>query len=89
MGMWAMSLDSWYCSEQLLCIDHFNPNYGIKDITFTDSRVITGQPNRRGTDPFLVCWMGVVDQQTAYPGSLYSADQLCCSKYFGPANGLF
>ena len=76
MGMWVMYSDSWYYSEQLLCINYFNPNYGLKDIKFHRFRVITGQTNRRGKVTGSVCWRGVVDLRVAYPGLLYSSDQL-------------
>ena len=74
--MQVMFLDSLFYSEQLLCFNYFNTTYGIKDIDFTGSRTITGQPNRRGTDPCSVCWRGVVDLRATYHGSLYCSDQV-------------
>ena len=37
MGTWVMSLDSLYYFAQLLCINHFDPDDGLKDIDFTGS----------------------------------------------------
>ena len=69
MDMWVMYLDSWYYSEQLLCINHFNPNYGLKVIDLTGSGQLPDRRIRGGR-----CVFGMLEGGGGPTGSVSGFD---------------